>query len=510
MQVCKYSEWSRPIIVDMTELALCAEIDPLNFTAKVCANSTVLQNLMANPDNSWLTQHCANHSHTAGTGEGGGGDQGDFKPEERCLYSSWLGSLPSAALLTLCWEHDQTGLVSAVCQNAALLFLLSREPSAGWLSSMCTTYTNYTSASNNVTNNNSTEPHFCLARSLVRQLNWTCSADLSSACRPDASHNVAVQIMVRCWLESLVTRVDALLTPPVAAVLEQAVSSTVVILLALEEVQNRSLHVAENIRQSVLKAVVGYLKRENSFEKKRVLLQCFGVKDYDLMCVGLQQAFPGVSIQVLLCRESVHVLLLHAGSLDQLDADNEIRQQHRVRHHSGDAVVPPEAHMVYCFSNELKWSELQPWLRRSVSLLSFLFKVFLYCYYNHVLCHVQEYFRVPLSFLRPLLSAASVSTVRLILRYYSNNKQTLQVRRRTRVCSECVMLCVRSAVAANFTWFQSPSCQTSTCPPLCQCCSTLTCSKTATSSPTWPQFWQKQLHLTSTLYLHCRTSRVCM
>lgn len=442
MQVCKYSEWSRPIIVDMTELALCAEIDPLNFTAKVCANSTVLQNLMANPDNSWLTQHCANHSHTAGTGEGGGGDQGDFKPEERCHYSSWLGSLPSAALLTLCWEHDQTGLVSAVCQNAALLFLLSREPSAGWLSSMCTTYTNYTSTSNN----NSTEPHFCLARSLVRQFNWTCSADLSSACRPDASHNVAVQIMVRCWLESLVTRVDALLTPPVAAVLEQAVSSTVVILLALEEVQNRSLHVAENIRQSVLKAVVGYLKRENSFEKKRVLLQCFGVKDYDLMCVGLQQAFPGVSIQVLLCRESVHVLL-DAGSLDQLDADDEIRQQHRVRHHSGDVVVPPEAHRVYCFSNELKWNELQPWLRRSVSLLSFLFKVFFYyCYYSHVLCHVQEYFRVPLSFLRPLLSAASVSTVRLILRYYSNNKQTLQVkRRRTRVCAECVMLCVKSA-----------------------------------------------------------------
>lgn len=281
--MCKYSEWSRPIIVDMTELALCAEIDSLNFTTKVCANSSVLQNLMANPDNTWLTQHCANHSHTAvtggGAGGGGGGGQGHFKPEEQCHYSRWLVSLPSAALLTLCWEHDQAGLVSAVCPNAALLFSLSREPSAGWVSSMCATYTNYTSGTNNTTGTNTTttEPHFCLARNLVRQFNWTCSADFNSACRPGASQNLALQLMVRCWLESLVTRVEALLTPPVAAVLEQGVSSTVVILLALEEVHNGSLHVTENIRHSVLKAVVAYLKRQNAFEKKRVLLQCFGV-----------------------------------------------------------------------------------------------------------------------------------------------------------------------------------------------------------------------------------------
>lgn len=268
----------------MTELALCAEMDPLNFTAKVCANSTVLQNLMANQDNTWLTQHCANHSHTAvtpgggGGGEGGGGaeqEQGIFKPAEQCHYSSWLVSLPSAALLTLCWEHDQTGLVAAVCPNAALLFLLSMEPSSVWVSSMCTTYTNFTTGTTN--NNTTTEPHFCLARNLVRQFNWTCSADLNSACTPGASQNLALQMMVRCWLESLMTRVEPLLTTSVAAVLEQAVSSTVVILLAVEEVQNGSLHVTENIKQSMLKTVVGYLKRENAFEKKRVLLQCFGV-----------------------------------------------------------------------------------------------------------------------------------------------------------------------------------------------------------------------------------------
>ncbi|XP_042343571.1 uncharacterized protein LOC121943996 [Plectropomus leopardus] len=55
-QVCKYFEWTRPIIVDMTEVALCAEIDPLNFISKVCANDTVLQNLLANQDNTWSRQ----------------------------------------------------------------------------------------------------------------------------------------------------------------------------------------------------------------------------------------------------------------------------------------------------------------------------------------------------------------------------------------------------------------------------------------------------------------------
>lgn len=282
--MCKYSEWSRPIIVDMTELALCAEIDPQNFTAKVCANSTVLQNLMANQDNTWLVRHCANHSHTGVSpgGGGGGGGQSGFKPAEQCQYSSWVLSLPGATLLTLCWEHDQTGFVSFVCPNAALLSLLSSEPSSMWVASMCKTYTNFTTVTTTTTTNNSTttpttEPHFCLARNLVRQFNWTCSADLSSACRPGASQNMALQMMVRCGLESLGSRVEDLLTPPVTTVLEQAVSTAVVILLALEEVRNSSLHVTENVRTSVLETVVRYLKREDSFGKKRVLLQCFGV-----------------------------------------------------------------------------------------------------------------------------------------------------------------------------------------------------------------------------------------
>ncbi|XP_070688083.1 stereocilin [Pempheris klunzingeri] len=337
-QVCKYSDWTRPIIVDMTELALCAEIDPLNFTSKVCTNDIVLQNLLANQDNTWLLQHCANYSNpevSPDEDEGQAEGPTGFSSAEQCQYSSWSISLPDAALLALCWEHDQTNFVSSICPNAGLLFMLSREPSSTWVGSMCTTYTNYTTTT---TNNNSTtaEPNYCLARSLVNRFNWTCSADLNSACQPGASQNMALQTMVRCWVESLRSRVEDLMTPPVATMLEQAVSTTLVFLLALEEAQNTSLHVTENIRLAVLASVVRYLERENNFDKKRVLLQCFGVVLTSLM----QTARDATSDEFFV---------------------------------------------------------------------------------------IKEYFNIPLSSLGSVLSAAHITTVRLILQYYNRNKNRLQL-----------------------------------------------------------------------------------
>ncbi|XP_028435816.1 uncharacterized protein strc1 isoform X1 [Perca flavescens] len=338
-QVCRYSDWTRPIIVDMTDLALCTEIDPLNFTSKVCTNDTILQNLLANQDNTWLIQFCANRSNPVVSPGGNRGQVGltGFNPAEQCQYSSWSISLPDAALLTLCWQHDQTSFVSSICPNAGLLFLLSREPSSLWVGSMCTTYSNYiTSTTTNSTTTTTTDPNFCLARSLVRQFNWTCSADFTSACQPGASQNMALQMVARCWVEDRRTRVNDVVTPPVATMLEQAVSITVVILLALEEIQNTSLHVTENIRLSVLGSVVRYLERENNFDKKRVLLQCFG-----RVLTSLMQTARDVT------------------------------------------------------SNE--------------------FSV------------IKEYFSIPLSSLSSVLSSAHITTVRLVLQYYSINKDTLQL-----------------------------------------------------------------------------------
>lgn len=251
----------------MTDVALCAEKDAQNFSSEVCTNAPVLQNLLANQDSSWLIQHCHNHSRPGEDGGEGGGDWA-FRPAEQCQYSSWATTLPDVSLLTLCWERDQTRFVSLVCPNAGLRLRLSQDPASTWVGSMCSAFANSTAGNGNTT---------CMLQKLARQLNWSCVADLASACQQGAGQGAALQVLAHCWVESLGSRAEHLLSPPASAVLEQAVSSTVVILLALEEVRNISMPGAESVRLKVLEAVAEFLRNQESFAEKRVVLQCFGV-----------------------------------------------------------------------------------------------------------------------------------------------------------------------------------------------------------------------------------------
>ncbi|XP_061526491.1 stereocilin [Phycodurus eques] len=328
-QVCKYSEWTRPIAVDMTELSLCAERDPKNFTSKICSNETVLQNLVANRDNTWLIKYCANHSNL-GEDEENEGDGIGFNPAEQCQYSTWSISVPNTVLLTLCWEHDHFNFVTSICANPGLLYVFEHEPSSMWVSTVCATYTNRTTTSNK------TSEDLCLAKQLVRHFNWTCPVDFTAACHPGASQDMVMHMIIHCWADNLRSRVGHLVTPSTAAVLEQAVTTSVVVLLAIEEIQNTSLHVTKNIRINVLESVVRYLEREKNFDKKRVLLQCFGTVLTSLM----QTSRVGTSNESLI---------------------------------------------------------------------------------------IKEYFSIPLASLKSVLSAAHITTVRLILQYYTTNKHTLKL-----------------------------------------------------------------------------------
>ncbi|XP_077442523.1 uncharacterized protein strc1 [Stigmatopora argus] len=327
-QVCKYSEWTQPIIVDMTELAFCTERDAENFTSKVCSNETVLQYLMLNQDNIWLIKYCANHTNK---GEEDGGDGTGFIPAEHCQYSTWSVSLPDAVLLTLCWQHDQFNFVSAICSNPALLYLLTHEPSNMWLSTMCASYVNHTTTANK------TSEELCLAKQMVKYFNWTCPLDFTTACQPGASQDMAMYLIIKCWAQSLRSRVAHLVSPSVASVLEQVVSTSVVVFLAMEEIQNTSLPVTENIRIRVLDSVVRYIERQNNFDNKRVLLQCFGTVLTNLM-------------QTARNRTTINESLI-----------------------------------------------------------------------------IKEYFNIPLVNLKSVLSAAHITTVRLILQYYAINQHTLKL-----------------------------------------------------------------------------------
>ncbi|KAI4871925.1 hypothetical protein NFI96_017914, partial [Prochilodus magdalenae] len=306
-QVCLYSDWSQPTIVDMADLALCVDLDAVNFTKNVCNNTTVLQNLLANLDNTWLLEQCSNL--TGGAGGGKGGLMG-FVPSVECQYASWAVTLPDAALLALCWDYDQTNFLSSVCSNPAMLLHITQEPSSLWVSTLCTTYSNYTrtTTQSNTTNSGDSStsgPSVCLVKELIDGLNWSCSVDVSTACKAEVSQLQGLQVLVQCGMEVLLPHLQTTLSPQVASIVRQATSVWVVLLLVLEENEMTTLRVTDNIRQNVLDSVSAYLDRESNFDNKQVLLQCFGKVLTGLMQTGRDVA----SIDSFLIKEYFRIPL---------------------------------------------------------------------------------------------------------------------------------------------------------------------------------------------------------
>ncbi|KTG41982.1 hypothetical protein cypCar_00006957, partial [Cyprinus carpio] len=341
-QVCIYSDWSHPTIVDMTELALCADLDTENFTRNVCANATVLQNLLANLDNTWLLEQCSNLTAAGpGGGAGNGGGLMGFRPAEQCQYSSWALVLPDAALLALCWDYDQANFISFICADSSMLTHIIREASSLWVGTLCATYTAPQTTS--VGGSNETTPQPCLTRDLAKKLNWTCSTDFSTFCQPGASQLQGLRVLLRCGIKIIQPRLENLMNTQVTLMVKRATSLWVVLLLALEESHLTSLRVTENIQLSVFDSIVIYMDSETNFDNKHVLLQCFGKVLTSLMQTGRD--------------------------------------------------VPTNFFLIKHFS----------------------------------LLLLQEYFRIPLSHLRSVLSAADSIIVREILLYYNRNYATLQL-----------------------------------------------------------------------------------
>ncbi|KAL7833698.1 hypothetical protein AOLI_G00286580 [Acnodon oligacanthus] len=277
----------------MTDLALCADLDTVNFTKKVCNNTTVLQNLLANLDNTWLLEQCSNLTGSSSGGAGGSkGSLMGFIPSVECQYASWAVRLPDAALLALCWDYDQANFISSICNNPTMLSHIIQEPSSLWVRTLCTTYSNYTKSitqSNNTnsgTYNYTSGAHPCLVKELIDRLNWSCSIDLSAACQAETSQFQGLQVFIRCGVEVLLPRLQKTLNPQVASVVSQATSIWVVLLLVLEENAMTTLRVTDYIRQNVMDSVSAFLEKETKFDNKQVLLQCFGKVLTSLMQTG--------------------------------------------------------------------------------------------------------------------------------------------------------------------------------------------------------------------------------
>ncbi|XP_042583590.1 stereocilin isoform X1 [Cyprinus carpio] len=308
-QVCIYSDWSHPTIVDMTELALCADLDTENFTRNVCANATVLQNLLANLDNTWLLEQCSNLTAAGpGGGAGNGGGLMGFRPAEQCQYSSWALVLPDAALLALCWDYDQANFISFICADSSMLTHIIREASSLWVGTLCATYTAPQTTS--VGGSNETTPQPCLTRDLAKKLNWTCSTDFSTFCQPGASQLQGLRVLLRCGIKIIQPRLENLMNTQVTLMVKRATSLWVVLLLALEESHLTSLRVTENIQLSVFDSIVIYMDSETNFDNKHVLLQCFGK-----VLTSLMQTGRDVPTNFFLIKEYFRIPLSHLRSV---------------------------------------------------------------------------------------------------------------------------------------------------------------------------------------------------
>ncbi|KAI5626156.1 stereocilin-like, partial [Silurus asotus] len=336
-KVCLYSDWTKPGIVDMTDLALCADLDTANFVHKVCANTTVLQNLLANLDNTWLLEQCSNL-----TGSGKENLMG-FKPSEQCLYANWTVNVPNTALVALCWDYDQANFISSICGKPAVLSHVVQDPANHWVIALCATCSNYSrvaqsnnTSSSSSSNTNGTEIQPCLVKEIISRLNWSCSVDLNTVCQPDIPQLQVFQVFLRCSVESLLPRVEKMMTEEVTSMVKQATSLGVILMLVMEENGLTTLQVTDNIGQSVLDSVSAFLEQETSFSKKQVVLQCFAKVLTSLMQTG--------------------------------------------RDVSSDA--------------------------------SFF---------------IKQYFQIPLTRLRAVLSSVDINTMRLILHYYNRNQEILQL-----------------------------------------------------------------------------------
>ncbi|MGH0189020.1 UNVERIFIED_CONTAM: hypothetical protein FKN15_032858 [Acipenser sinensis] len=272
--VCRYSEWTDPTGIDMTDIAVCSEFDTVNFTRAVCTNKTFLLQLIKNLDNTWLLQFCANHSSSGYTM--------NFNPQVICHYETWAVQIPDPTLVAVCWGYDQGNFVMLVCKNKLQLSTMSQDPTNNWVRSLCSSYNEIT----NHTDNNASYPQACIVRDIIRQLNWSCSIDYSAVCQQDSFQLKSLHHLIQCGMESFGLGVNSVLVEQVSSALRKAANNIVALLVTLEESKLVSLQVTENIRLSVLKSVMDYLKHEESFTNKRELLQCFGNLLMNLMQTG--------------------------------------------------------------------------------------------------------------------------------------------------------------------------------------------------------------------------------
>eukprot|EP00061_Rhincodon_typus_P019060 g48503.t1 len=110
--LCHYENWTYPAVVDSTVVAVCFNIDREQFNIHVCKNPVILQELLKNEFNLWLTDVCSDASVLA---------SGHTDVATYCQYSQWTHEPIDPYVVDFCWRNDEANFTRFVCRSEALL-----------------------------------------------------------------------------------------------------------------------------------------------------------------------------------------------------------------------------------------------------------------------------------------------------------------------------------------------------------------------------------------------------
>ncbi|XP_059808438.1 stereocilin [Hypanus sabinus] len=125
---CQYEAWTHPGAADTAVVALCFNHDGENFYLGVCLDPPVLQQLLEDHLNFWLSDFC----DIPPSWEAIGAEQALV-----CRYARWSQGTVDPDLLHFCWTSDPANFTQFVCQDGPLVSRLLRSPENGWLQSQC-------------------------------------------------------------------------------------------------------------------------------------------------------------------------------------------------------------------------------------------------------------------------------------------------------------------------------------------------------------------------------------
>ncbi|XP_072258634.1 stereocilin-like [Pyxicephalus adspersus] len=269
-EICPGSTWNLTSLQDFL-IQYCFQWDTQNFT-QYCSNSSFNKLLDEMKNLSWVKSYCGNSSllsdglnHCASMNWIQSFCNGTLGPwwsqNYNCEYGNWENNPPNSDNVLLCWVVDRDNFTAHVCAQANLLSNMANDSATSWVVNFC--------SSSNTTN----ESTACLSDDDKKKLQWNCTADLSSVCPREGLTLSSFLPLSACYLQSTGVTPAANITEHYV----QAVDTTVILLLLLEEMQILSLSGSDMIRAKVWNSAMDFFSQKGWYsEQRRELVLKFG------------------------------------------------------------------------------------------------------------------------------------------------------------------------------------------------------------------------------------------